>query len=208
MAQSHRGLLLQAGAFGAAPHPRQLQTRTPGTPDCFHRRHQSRASRPHLALQNRQCSMTPIGALFWKHRTRHSLPVRPVGILFGNRWHVRHAAMAPFPTQPPQEPPLEQFGVQPIGLCPAMFPRNRDTRGMDHTRLYPARASQKPSRPASKASAMRVIVRPALIAASRQRCSTANSRSGLGSSKATNATGAADFNSSEGWDRFAAWRDR
>src|ERR1700738_4721086 len=47
--------------------------------------------------------------------------------------------MAPFPTQPPQEPPLEQFAVQPIGLCPAMFPRNRYTRGMDHVRLYPAR---------------------------------------------------------------------
>src|SRR5438477_419454 len=37
MAQSHRGLLLQAGAFGAAPHPRQLQTRTQGTPDGLHR---------------------------------------------------------------------------------------------------------------------------------------------------------------------------
>jgi hypothetical protein len=48
-------------------------------------------------------------------------------------------AMAPFPTQPPQEPPLEQFGVQPICLCPAMFPRNRHTRGMDHVCLYPAR---------------------------------------------------------------------
>ena len=33
------------------------------------------------------------------------------------------------------------------------------------------RASQKPSRPASKASTMRVILRPALIASSRQRCS-------------------------------------
>src|SRR5580693_4186450 len=68
-----------------------------------------------------------------------ALPVRPLGVLFGNRWHARHAAMAPFPTQPPQEPPLEQFGVQPIGLCPAMFPRNRYTRRMDHVRLYPAR---------------------------------------------------------------------
>ena len=36
VAQSHRGLLLQAGAFGAAPHPRQLQTRTQGTPDGLH----------------------------------------------------------------------------------------------------------------------------------------------------------------------------
>ena len=30
--------------------------------------------------------------------------------------------MASFPTQPPQEPPLEQFGVQPVGLCPASRP--------------------------------------------------------------------------------------
>jgi hypothetical protein len=70
MAQSYRGLFLQPGAFGAAPHPRQLQRRTQGTPDRLHQRHQSRASSPHLALQNRQCSMTPIGALFWKHRTK------------------------------------------------------------------------------------------------------------------------------------------
>ena len=41
---------------------------------------------------------------------------------------------------------------------------------------------QKPSRPASKATAIRVIVRPALTASSRQRCSSASSRSGLGSS--------------------------
>jgi transposase len=40
MAQSHRGLLLKAGAFGPAPHPRPLQTRTQGTPDGLHCRHQ------------------------------------------------------------------------------------------------------------------------------------------------------------------------
>ena len=44
------------------------------------------------------------------------------------------------------------------------------------------RASQKPSRPASKATAIRVIVRPALTDSSRQRCSRASRRSGLGSS--------------------------
>ena len=31
--------------------------------------------------------------------------------------------------------PLEQFGVQPIGLCPAMFPRYRHTRGMERALL-------------------------------------------------------------------------
>jgi hypothetical protein len=66
-----------------------------------------------------------------------ALPVRPLGVLFGNRRYARHAAMAPFPTQPPQEPALQQFSVQPIGLCPSMFPRNGHTRGMDHVRLYP-----------------------------------------------------------------------
>jgi hypothetical protein len=28
------------------------------------------------------------------------LPVRPLSVLFGNRWHARHAAMASLPTQP------------------------------------------------------------------------------------------------------------
>src|SRR5262249_38959532 len=73
-----------------------------------------------------------------------AFPIMPLGVLFGNRWHARHAAMAPFATQPPQEPALQQLGVEPIGLCPSMFPRRGHTRGMDHvrldtTRLQPAR---------------------------------------------------------------------
>src|SRR6516164_344901 len=59
-----------------------------------------------------------------------ALPIGPLGVLFGKRRHAHHAAMAPFATQPPQEPPLEQFGVEPIGLGPSMFPRHRHTRGM------------------------------------------------------------------------------
>src|SRR6516165_545884 len=31
--------------------------------------------------------------------------------------------------------PIEQFGVEPIGLGSSMFPRHGDTRGMDHVRL-------------------------------------------------------------------------
>ena len=69
MAQSHRGFLLQAGAFAAAPHPRGFQTRTQGTPTGLHQRHQSRASRPYLALQNRRRCLIPIGTLFWKRHT-------------------------------------------------------------------------------------------------------------------------------------------
>ena len=38
--------------------------------------------------------------------------------------------MAPFSTQPPQEPALEQLGVEPVGFRPAMFPRDRDTGEM------------------------------------------------------------------------------
>src|SRR6478735_2282394 len=68
-----------------------------------------------------------------------ALPVRPLGVLFGNRRDARHAAMAPFATQPPQKPALQQLGVEPVGLGPAMLPRYCDTRGMDHVRFDPAR---------------------------------------------------------------------
>src|SRR5436190_7416474 len=85
------------------------------------------------------------GGLYAVHNARAfphqalALPVRPLGVLFGNRWHARHAAMAPFSTQPPQEPALQQLGVEPVGFRPAMFPRNRHTRRMDHVRLDPTR---------------------------------------------------------------------
>src|SRR5580700_10298437 len=39
----------------------------------------------------------------------------------------------------PQEPALQQLGVEPVGLGPAMLPRYGDTRGMDHVRFDPAR---------------------------------------------------------------------
>jgi hypothetical protein len=47
--------------------------------------------------------------------------------------------MAPFATQPPQEPPFQQLGIEPVGLCSAMFARHCDTRGVDHVRLDPTR---------------------------------------------------------------------
>src|SRR5437868_5446179 len=68
-----------------------------------------------------------------------ALAIGPLGVLFGNCRDARHGAVAPFPTQPPQEPPLQQLGVEPVGLGPAMFPRYGDTRGMDHMRLHPTR---------------------------------------------------------------------
>jgi len=73
-----------------------------------------------------------------------ALAVWPLGVLFGNCWHARHAAMAPFSTQRPQEPPLQQLGVETVGLRPAMLPRYRETGGMDHVRLDATRL--KPAR--------------------------------------------------------------
>src|SRR5580704_18418914 len=35
-----------------------------------------------------------------------ALSIGPLGILFGNRRYAHHAAMAPFPTQPPRNPRL------------------------------------------------------------------------------------------------------
>src|ERR1700730_4321061 len=78
------------------------------------------------------------------HHQAVALAVRPLGVLFGNRGHARHAAMAPFSTQPPQEPALQQLGVEPVGFRSTMFPRYRDTRGMDHVSLYSTR--RKPAR--------------------------------------------------------------
>ena len=52
--------------------------------------------------------------------------------------------MASFAAQPPQEPALQQLGVEPVGLCPAMLPRYRDTGGMDHVSLDATR--RKPAR--------------------------------------------------------------
>src|SRR5271169_5086474 len=100
MAQPHRGLLFQAGPFEAAPHPRLLQTRTQRTTDGVHRRHQSRASRSHLALQNRQFSMIRIGMLFWKHHTRQpSAEVSLAGRLM--RWAGCSSLSSPIPKSPP-----------------------------------------------------------------------------------------------------------
>src|SRR5438552_15834509 len=55
-----------------------------------------------------------------------ALPIGPLGVLLQHRRDARHAAMAPFPTQPPQETPLQQLGVEPVGLCPSMFARYCD----------------------------------------------------------------------------------
>src|SRR6478736_1270407 len=90
------------------------------------------------------------GGLYPVHNARAfahqavALAVWPLSVLFGNRRHARHAAMAPFSTQPPQEPALQQLSVEPVGFRSAMLPRYCDTRGMDHVRLDATRL--KPAR--------------------------------------------------------------
>src|ERR1700739_1373685 len=52
--------------------------------------------------------------------------------------------MPAFPPQPPQNPPLQHLGAEPVGFRSAMLPRYRDTRGVDHVSLYSTR--RKPAR--------------------------------------------------------------
>src|SRR5580693_6707846 len=102
-----------------------------------------------IGLKLRMPSRAKVG-LYPVHNSRAfphqtvALAVRPFGVLFGNRGHARHAAMAPFATQPPQKPALQQLGVEPVGFRSPMLPRYRDTRGMDHVSLYSTR--RKPAR--------------------------------------------------------------
>src|SRR6516162_10191137 len=100
------------------------------------------------------------GALHAVHKPRAfldqalALPIRPLGVLFGNRWHARHAAMAPFATQPPQEPALQQLGVTFHGVSPKHLPRyarewnyrfNRRRRIADLTDFLLRRAATRPT---------------------------------------------------------------
>jgi hypothetical protein len=97
--------------------------------------------------------------------------------------------MLQWPRSPPSHPKKPRFSNSVSSR--SVFARrcSRDTATLERwitcastPRASSQRASQKPSRPASKATAIRVIVPPAWTASSRQRCSTASSRSGLGSS--------------------------
>jgi hypothetical protein len=95
-------------------------------------------------------------------------------------------AMVWLAAQPADEGALQVIGIKPVCLRPSMLARDSDARrmddiGFDVARSQPARQPEA-SRPVSKATAMRVIVRPAFVASSRQRC---NSRSSASASNAT-----------------------
>jgi hypothetical protein len=115
-----------------------------------------------------------------------ALAARPLGILYFDRRDRGHAAVVPFATQPAEKGALQKRGIGPVGLRPAVLARHGNAgrmhnMGFDAARSQPA-GHQKPSRPASKATAMRVIVRPAFVASSRQRCSSRSSADSSASS--------------------------
>ena len=85
-----------------------------------------------------------------------------------------HLAVITLAAQPAQKSAFEQLGVEPIGLGAPVLARYGYARcvndmGLDVARRS-QRASQKPSRPASKATQMRLILCPAFSASSRHRC--------------------------------------
>src|ERR1700722_67944 len=64
-----------------------------------------------------------------------ALPIRSSGILFLNGGDRHHAAVAPLAPQPSKERTLEQFGIEPVSLCPSLLAGNTDARGMNDIRL-------------------------------------------------------------------------
>jgi len=66
---------------------------------------------------------------------RLALAARLAGDLLGERRHRRHGAMAGLAAQPAEEAALEQLGVEPIGLRPAMGARHGHAGRVDDMRL-------------------------------------------------------------------------
>jgi hypothetical protein len=107
-------------------------------------------------------------------RCRLSLSARgwSLGIFILDCRDCDHLAVLMFAAQPTEKGAFERLGVETV-----VFARrcSRDTAVLDAwirwasmPRALSQRASQKPSRPASKATAMRSILRPAFSASSRQ----------------------------------------
>jgi hypothetical protein len=123
-------------------------------------------------ISNITTSFIPV----WCPRSSRANADRPEGF---ERRDRHHSAVAGFAAQPSQEHPHQHGGVEPIRLGPFVLARDRTLLEWMTWAPIPCpvshRASQKPSRPASKATAMRVMVRPFRTASSRQRCSTRSS---------------------------------
>ena len=80
-----------------------------------------------------------------------ALAARTLGVLFLDRRDRDHPAVASLAPQPAQEHAHQHRGIQPVGLCPAVFARHRDARGMDDVHLDAA-SLQPPGQPKSVAS--------------------------------------------------------
>jgi hypothetical protein len=136
----------------------------------------SRAKVPFIRLTMRVRSLT-----------RHSRS--RLGRLASSSAIVGTRAMVQWPRSPRSHPKNPRFSNSVSSRSVLARRCSRDTATLEGwitcastPRARSQRANQKPSRPASKASAIRVILRPALTASSRQRCSRTSSRSGFGSS--------------------------
>jgi hypothetical protein len=64
---------------------------------------------------------------------------RSLGILLFQARDRDHLAVVGFAAQPAEKGPLQQRGVEPVGLRPAMLARDRDAVGMDHLGVDVAR---------------------------------------------------------------------
>jgi hypothetical protein len=83
----------------------------------------------------RQRRLHPVGDAAALSYEARALAVRAFGILLRQRRDGRHAAVAGLAAQPAEEGALEQPGVEPVRLRPAMLARYGDAGRMDDVRL-------------------------------------------------------------------------
>ena len=115
---------------------------------------------------------------------RLALAARPP-VVFGLECrHRRHPAVITLAAQPAEKGAFQQLDIEPIGLRPTMLARDRHARSMDDMSLDAAR-----SQPAGQPEAVPPGLvghrnarncAAALVASSRQRCSSCNSTSAFG----------------------------
>jgi hypothetical protein len=75
-----------------------------------------------------------------------ALTVGPLGIFLFRRRDLCHAAVTPLAAQPAKKGALQQLGIEPIRLRPAVLARHGNTCRVDHLRLDAA-SPQPPRQP-------------------------------------------------------------
>jgi hypothetical protein len=76
------------------------------------------------------------GALTYQVLT---LAVWSAGVLFLNCRDRSHTAMTRLAPQPAQKGSLQEFSIEPIGFCPPVLARHRDTIRVDNVGFYVTR---------------------------------------------------------------------